>query len=161
MTITLQDVEVLLGIPIDGEAIVGTCDLGWALECQNMFGIVTNPVVLPGKMIQINMLLEKVDQGLPDGAAEDVVYQYARCYILALLEDTIFVDKSGDRVHTMWLQMLRDVCNPPRYNWGSACLTWLYRELCRVTNRGANQISRALILVQIPFFVPKDGPPTR
>ena len=61
MTITLQDVEVLLGIPIDGEAIVGTCDLGWALECQNMFGIVTNPVVLPGKMIQINMLLEKVD----------------------------------------------------------------------------------------------------
>ena len=61
MMITLQDVEVLLGIPIDGEAIVGTCDLGWAFECQNMLGIVTNPVVLPGKMIQINMLLENVD----------------------------------------------------------------------------------------------------
>ena len=50
-----------MGIPIDGEAIVGTCDLGWAYEYQNMLGIVTNPVVLPGKMIQINMLLEKVD----------------------------------------------------------------------------------------------------
>ena len=32
-TITLQDVEVILGIPIDGEAIVGTTDLTWAAEC--------------------------------------------------------------------------------------------------------------------------------
>ena len=31
-TITLQDVEVLLWIPIDGEAIVGTTDLKWAAE---------------------------------------------------------------------------------------------------------------------------------
>ena len=32
-TITLQDVEVLLWIPIDGEAIVGTTDLKWVAEC--------------------------------------------------------------------------------------------------------------------------------
>ena len=32
--ITLQDVEVILGIPIDGEAIVGTTDLKWATECR-------------------------------------------------------------------------------------------------------------------------------
>ena len=31
-TITLQDVEVLLGIPFDGEAIVRTTDLKWAAE---------------------------------------------------------------------------------------------------------------------------------
>ena len=31
-TITLQDVEVPLGIPFDGEAIVGTTDLKWAAE---------------------------------------------------------------------------------------------------------------------------------
>ena len=103
-----------MGIPIDGKAIVGTCDLGWALECQNMLRIVTNPVVLQGKRIQINKLLEKIDQGLPDGATEVVVHQYAWCYILALLRDTIFATKSGDRVHTMWLQMLRDLRNPPQ-----------------------------------------------
>ena len=114
--ITLKDVKVLLGIPIDGEAIVGTTDLTWADECQNMLGIVTNRVVLKGQRIQINRLLEKVDQGLLDGAAEVVVHQYAWCYILALLGDTIFTDKSSDKVHTMWLQMLRDLRNPPRYN---------------------------------------------
>ncbi|XP_075636600.1 serine/threonine-protein phosphatase 7 long form homolog [Castanea sativa] len=97
---------------------------------------------------------------------EVVVHQYARCYILALLGDTIFADKSGDRVHTMWLQMLRDLHNPPRYSWGSACLAWLYRELCRATDKNASQIGGALILVQywawsrFPFLCPRmDLPP--
>ncbi|XP_075669647.1 serine/threonine-protein phosphatase 7 long form homolog [Castanea sativa] len=76
MTITLQDVEVLLGIPIDGKAMVGTCDLKWAVECQQMLGIVTNSVVLQGQRIQIKKLLEKIDQGLPDGAEEVTVHQF-------------------------------------------------------------------------------------
>ena len=137
-TITLQDVEVLLGIPIDGEVIVGKNDLTWAAKCQSLLGLATNAVVLKEQRILINKLLEKIDQGLPDGAVEVVVHQYARCYILALLADTIFVDKSGDRVHTMWLQMLRNLRNPPQYSWESTCLAWLYRELCRTTNRGAS-----------------------
>ncbi|KAK9997037.1 hypothetical protein SO802_021723 [Lithocarpus litseifolius] len=146
--ITLQDVEVLLQIPIDGKEINGKTDLTWAAECRDMLGITTNHVVLQGQRIQIKRLLQKFDQGLPDGATEVVVHQYARCYILALLGDTIFTDKSGDRVHTMWLQMLRDLNNPPWYSWGSDCLAWLYRELCRPTDRGASQIGGALILVQ-------------
>ena len=92
-----------MGIPIDGKAIVGTTNLVWATECQNLLGIVTNGMVLQGQRIQINWLLQKVDEGLPDGVAEDVVHQYAWCYILALLADTIFADKYGDRVYTMWL----------------------------------------------------------
>ena len=105
--------EVLLGIPIDGEAIVGRIDLVWATECQEMLGIVPNGVVLQGQRIQINRLLQKVDEGLPNDAVKDVVHQYARCYILAFLGDTTFTNKSSDRVHVMWLQMLRDLCNPP------------------------------------------------
>ena len=133
-TIMLQDVEVILGISIDGEAIVGTTDKTWADECRSMLGI--NPIgtVLKGERILIKRLLEKIDQRLPNDAAEEVVHQYAWCYILALLADTIFSDNSGDRVHTMWLQMLTDLRNPPKYSWGSACLAWLYRELCRATD---------------------------
>ena len=122
ITITLQDVEVILGIPIDGEAIVGKTDKIWATECRSMLGINLIGTVLKGQRILIKKLLEKIDQGLPDDAAEVVVHQYARCYILALLADTIFANKSGNRVHTMWLQILRDLRNPPQYSWGSACL---------------------------------------
>ena len=81
-----------------------------------MLRIVTNGVVLQGQRIQINWLLQKVDKGLLDGAAEVAMHQYARCYILALLGDTIFANKFGNRVHTMWLQMLRDLRNPPQYS---------------------------------------------
>ena len=165
-TITLQDVEVILGIPIDGEAIVGTTNFTWADECRSMLGI--NPIgtVLKGQRILIKKLLEKIDQGLPNDATEVVVNQYAWCYILALLANTIFVDKSGDRAHTIWLQMLRDLRNPPQYSWGSTCLAWLYRELCRATDKGASQIGGALLLVQywawfrFLFLCPrKDLPP--
>ena len=88
-TITLQDVKVILGIPIDGEAIVGTTDKTWANECRSMLGINPTGMVLKGHRILIKKLLEKIDQELPDDAAEVVVHQYARCYILALLADTI------------------------------------------------------------------------
>ena len=88
-------------------------------------------LLLNRQRILVKKLLEKIDRRLPNDAAEVVVHQYARCYILTLLADTIFADKSGNRVHTMWLQMLRDLYNPPQYSWGSACLAWLYRELCR------------------------------
>ena len=50
-TITLQDVEVFLEISIDGEAIVGTTNKTWATKCENLLGIVTNPVVLKGQQI--------------------------------------------------------------------------------------------------------------
>ena len=52
--ITLQDVEVLLGIPIDDEAIVGTIYMTWVAECQSMLGIATNGTVLKGQRIQIS-----------------------------------------------------------------------------------------------------------
>ena len=131
-----------------------------------MLGINPTGTVLKGQRILIKKLLEKIDQGLPNDAVEVVVHQYARYYILAPLADTIFANKSGNRVHTMWLQMLSDLRNPPQYDWGSACLAWLYRELCRATDKGAIQIGGALLLVQywtwfrFPFLCPrKDLPP--
>ena len=46
-----------MGIPIDGEAIVGTTDLTWAAKCQSMLGIATNGVVLKGQRALIKKLL--------------------------------------------------------------------------------------------------------
>ena len=40
------------------------------------------------------------------------------------------MDKSGVRVHLMFLEFLRNLRDPPQYSWGSGCLAWLYRELC-------------------------------
>ena len=50
-----------MGIPIDGEAIVGTTDKTWANECRNMLGINSTGTVLKGQRILIKKLQEKID----------------------------------------------------------------------------------------------------
>ena len=116
VTITLQDVKVLLGLPIDGDAITGSTIKTWAAVCPEFLGFQpvnqNNHKELHGQRILINRLLAQVAEPLPHNANEDQLYQYARCYILALLGDTIFMDKSGDRVHLMWVQQLEDLRNP-------------------------------------------------
>ena len=57
------------------------------------------------------------------------------------------MDKSGVRVHLMFLEFLRNLRDPPQYSWGSGCLAWLYRELCWASNKEASQIGGALQLV--------------
>ena len=151
VSITLQDVEVLLGLPVDGHAITGSTQKTWTEVCRDFLGFQpTNQEAhkqLTGQRILISRLLEQVVGPLPPNAKEDELHKYARCYILALLGNTIFGDKSGDRVHLMWVHQLEDLRNPEMYSWGSAFLAWLYRELCRASDKGTSQIGRCLLLV--------------
>ncbi|XP_065624735.1 serine/threonine-protein phosphatase 7 long form homolog [Quercus suber] len=120
VSITLQDVEVLLGLPVDGDAITGSTQKTWTEVCWEFLGF--QPInqdrhkQLDGQRILISRLLGQVAGPLPANAEEDDVHKYARCYILAVLGDTIFVDKSGDRVHLLWVQQLEDLRNPHMYS---------------------------------------------
>ena len=49
----------------------------------------------------------------------------------------------------MFLPLLHDFEAAGRYSWGSACLAWLYRQLCRASHIDTHDISRPLILLQI------------
>ena len=105
VTITLQDVEVLLELLIDGDAITGSTQKVWANVCQEFLGfqLINQYKQLTGQRILINRLLQQVAAPLPPNAENDQLHKYPRCYILVLLGDTIFMDKSGDRVHLMWV----------------------------------------------------------
>ena len=107
VSITLHDVKVLLGLPVDGHAITGSMQKTWTEVCHDFLGF--QPVnqeahkQLTGQRILISRLLEQVAGPLPPNAEEDELHKYAQCYILALLGNTIFGDKSDDRVHLMWV----------------------------------------------------------
>ena len=170
VTITLQDMEVLLRLPVDGEAITRSTQKVWWDVCQDFLGFVPindETKQLTSQRIVIKRLLEQVAGPLPPNTEEDQLHKYARCYILVLLGDTIFMDKFIDRVHLMWVQQLEDLCNPRRYIWGSACLAWLYRKLCRASDKTTSQIGGCLLLVQywvwarFPYLCPivERGPP--
>ena len=110
VSITLQDVEVLLGLPVDGVAITGSTQKTWTEVCRDYLGFQpTNQEAhkqLTGQRIFISRLLEQVAGPLPPNAEEDDMHKYAQCYILALLGDTIFTNEFGNWVHLMWVQQL-------------------------------------------------------
>ncbi|KAK9989649.1 hypothetical protein SO802_029888 [Lithocarpus litseifolius] len=171
MSITLEDVEVILGLPIDGEVLIGPTAVengNWKQLCVELLGFevpANDNTTLVGQRILISRLVQRIAEPLPHDATEIQIHQYARCYILALIGDKLFMDKSGDRVHLMFLEFLRDLCRPRQYSWGSGCLAWLYRELCRASQKDASQIGGALQLVQywawarLPFLCPRIEPP--
>ncbi|CAN1142246.1 Serine/threonine-protein phosphatase 7 long form homolog [Linum perenne] len=69
--------------------------------------------------------------------------------MLCLIGGFLFPNKSTQYVHLMWLPLLRDFTSAGGLSWGSACLAWLYREMCRTSHIVAEQISGPLFILQI------------
>ena len=89
--------------------MVGPSKRTWTDVCVEMLGIqipLDPQTMLRGQRIMIPALVERIRQPLPPDANENQVHQYARYYILALLGDMVFFDKSGDRVDLMWLEFM-------------------------------------------------------
>ena len=127
MSITLQDVEVIFRLPIDGEVLVGpiaVVDGDWKQLCMELLGftLANDNKTLVGQRILTSRLVDVVVEPLPHDTTEIQIHQYAWLYILALLGDKLFMDKSRDRVHLMFLEFLWNLHDLPQYSWGSDCL---------------------------------------
>ena len=79
MTITLQDVEVILGLPVDGDAVTGSTQKNWMSVCKEFLGF--RPITqeqhkeLNGQRILIKWLLEQVANPLLPNAEEDELHK--------------------------------------------------------------------------------------
>ncbi|KAK4409626.1 Serine/threonine-protein phosphatase 7 long form [Sesamum angolense] len=129
-TITLQDVQVIWGLPIDGEPVSGTdlerTSVQWQEYCMQYIGFAPE-----------------------DGALKGSRLQYPRAVALLLLGGTMCPDSSGNLVSLLYLAKLEDIVAARNYSWGSAVLAFLYRELCNASEKGKAVIGGALQLVQI------------
>ncbi|XP_050246951.1 protein MAINTENANCE OF MERISTEMS-like isoform X2 [Quercus robur] len=161
MTITLQDMEVIMGVPVDGLPLVESIPStgSWRDVCSRLLGRTPphrelrnnrkNTGVLEGASIKAKWLEDQFCNPLPVDAPEALVQKYARFYILELLGSTLFMDKSGERISVRYLQYFDPISNGKKYSWGSAALSWLYRHLCKASEKTAKQIGGALLLVQL------------
>ncbi|RYR28499.1 hypothetical protein Ahy_B01g052642 [Arachis hypogaea] len=77
----------------------------------------------------------------------DRIQRYVRCHIMLLIGTILFGDKSGAGVHWKFLPLLRDFVNIGQYSWGSACLSHLYRALCRASRYNCREIDGPLTLL--------------
>ncbi|KAF1877934.1 hypothetical protein Lal_00038244 [Lupinus albus] len=69
-----------------------------------------------------------------------------------MISGELLPDKSNNRVHLLYLPLLRDLTRVHRYSWGLACLANLYREMCRETKPNAKAM--VLDMVSPTFLAP-------
>jgi len=147
-TVTLEDVAVLLGLPIDGDVVTGptTVDDIFATFHEHL-GVIPPPTVIKGNSIRVSWLNTTFQQ-LPPNANNEVIAQYARAYILTLIGSILMPDTSAARVHVMYLLRLADLDVVRNYSWGSAVLACLYRCLDHGIHLRQENIGGCMILLQ-------------
>jgi Plant mobile domain len=151
LTITLEDVAVLFGLPVDGEAVCQRTDCDWPAVVMDLLGHVDETTFRPGgspKRINVSWL-HKNFWCCPAGADENTVQQYARAYLLMLVGTILFPAHPGHSISAIYLPLFEDFQKAGRYSWGSAVLAFLYRELCCATKSKRGLIGGASMLLQM------------
>ncbi|XP_057968069.1 serine/threonine-protein phosphatase 7 long form homolog [Malania oleifera] len=160
-TVTLQDVAVLFGLPIDGRVVTGrTAGLVEGLidrqgrvalrtMCERLLGIVPPHSELVGARIRMRFLEGDMFRELPEDANAQTIACHVRAHLLRLMCGVIFSDISGSYAHLMFPPLLEDFGACHSYNWGFATLAWLYREMCRTVHYSKTQITGPLRLLQV------------
>jgi hypothetical protein len=146
MTITLEDIAMITGLPIRGKPVVGKIESDKFRDMvEELLGL-RPPEKEPGtkgsKTGGLKFVwLEENFGNLPEEADEITAQRYARAYVMYVFGKVLFADSGGSDVSWMFLPLLRDWDEAGRYSWGSAGLAWLYRQLdeaCRRTSSTSN-----------------------
>ena len=110
MGITLQDIEVMLGVRVDGLPMTGAVKMDWPTLCLQLLGHrPPDPIPHPheknsnlaGARLRFTWLDAQFSGPLATDATDEVVQQHARYHILDRLGTIFFMDKSVDRVSVM------------------------------------------------------------
>ncbi|XP_014500510.1 protein MAIN-LIKE 1-like [Vigna radiata var. radiata] len=145
-TITLEDVALQLGLPIEGNVVTGISSGPLHLFCEQLLGHVPPENTVRGNRIKLSWLNNTFRQ-LPYDATDEVVQQHARAYMLIVIGSILMPDTSASMVHLMYLPLLADLDNVRSYSWASAALSCLYRALDHGTRLDQDNIRGCMILL--------------
>lgn len=147
MTITLKDVALLLGLPVEGEPVLGVTYTSCSKVCERFLGKVPESGYTSGGMVKLSWLKEFFCVCPEDAPTEDVEC-HTRAYLLYLMGSTIFSTTTGNKVPVMYLPLLEDFDKAGKYAWGAAALAFLYRSLGKASLKSQSTISGCLTLLQ-------------
>ncbi|XP_017624864.1 serine/threonine-protein phosphatase 7 long form homolog [Gossypium arboreum] len=105
-TITLEDVQLQLGLSVDGSVLTGSAQsVDWGAICYDLLGAIPDNIY--GGWIDMSWLRETFPV-LGDDSIEVQIVQYAWAYILQIVRGYLMPDKSRNFVHLRWLLKLID-----------------------------------------------------
>ena len=110
-TITLEDVALHLGIRFDGCVVVRPSFLHWYELCHELLGEVPLENAHKGTVLKLTWLLSMFRVPLPEEPTTHQLQCRFRAYIMYMIGGALIPDKSGNRVHSMYLNLLRDLNN--------------------------------------------------
>ncbi|XP_074336901.1 serine/threonine-protein phosphatase 7 long form homolog [Apium graveolens] len=138
VTITLQDVGILLGLLVDGDAVISDVtprpDMSWRSYVAELFDKDPDP--------------NKDMNGSRDASANDIRFQVL-CYLVHLFGGVLFTDNSGGLFHPMFIHFIRDLDRCGDYAWGAAVLAYLYMELCKTSKKEVDEVAGCLLLLEL------------
>ena len=138
MTMTLQDMAMISGLPINGQAVTGRVSVGnWRERTADLIGVQPeDPQEGKADTARVRHSWLKLVRGntnpCPQGANDVVVQQYARAYLWYVLTKVVFSDATGNSALWMFLELLNNW--DTQYSWGSAALAYLYRQVRDICN---------------------------
>ncbi|XP_042017751.1 protein MAIN-LIKE 1-like [Salvia splendens] len=164
-TVTLEDVEVLWGLKVDGDALTGyipTKDVNyWKTVSLDFLGFIPDAVDLKEMTWKQTSLSNQLRIELSDDHGQYIYVQRARVYCLLLLGGLLIPNASGNKISFFYLQFFMDVERCASYSWGGATLACLYHNLCEAALAKRTDVGGALTLLQlwawerIPIIRPK------
>ncbi|XP_050205388.1 serine/threonine-protein phosphatase 7 long form homolog [Mercurialis annua] len=156
-TITLQDVAILTGLPIDGLAVTGPRIVDWNTIAVPLLGRALQASHSPGSSwVGTGWLYAEFAQFLylPEHATEVEIGWAVRAYLWAALQGLCFTDLNSGHLGLRILPQLADLGGLRDISWGSAVLAHLYHELCiaSMTSQHRINIGGATWILQLWAF---------
>ncbi|KAL9670406.1 hypothetical protein QQ045_007957 [Rhodiola kirilowii] len=146
-TITLQDVSLLTGLPVEGEPVTGKAQLTFNKVCVRLLGVYPECYNKAPGMAKRSWFTNHLVQ-IPVDADEETLKKYARAYLLNLIGSTLFSDKSGKTISLYFVPLLEDLDRVRNYSWGSAVLACLYSNMCGACTIRHSQLAGAPLVFQ-------------
>ena len=87
---------MILGLHIHGPPITGTCHIDWSVLCSELLGVIPPSSKIKGLSISTWWLREQFSY--PPIGVNVILQRYARAFILALLVEALFANKTGTDV---------------------------------------------------------------
>ncbi|KAL9667392.1 hypothetical protein QQ045_001749 [Rhodiola kirilowii] len=136
--ITLQDVSLLTGLPVEGMPVTGRSQINFEEVCQRLLGVYPDcdsksPSIAKRSWFTNHLRVISAD------ADEEMLKKYAKAYLLYLIGITLFSDKSSNTFPLCFLPLLEDLDRICNYSWRSAVLACLYSNMCsacKIRHRG-------------------------